>query len=261
MMKSSFRRRELPIPPAARLPAALAIAAIAIVGLLRLLMPETFLALATPLWGVGASATDGASSATASFADAASLTKELRAAQAESARLAAENRALLTQISELGVLRDASFAEPAPAIVAGVLARPPVSPYDVLIVAAGHDDGVREGALATGPGDAPLGSVASVGAHTSRVLLYSSPGVETDGWIGETRLAATLIGAGAGALRARVPSGTDIAVGETVYAPGPRALGTVVSVSRDPSSTEAAIRIRPFINPFSMTSVLILAAP
>ena len=57
-------------------------------------------------------------------------------------------------------------------ILAGVVARPPVSPYDTLVLAAGRVDGVEVGMEAFGAVGVPVGVVSSVLEDFSRVTLF-----------------------------------------------------------------------------------------
>ena len=57
-------------------------------------------------------------------------------------------------------------------IIAGIVARPPASPYDTLVLSAGSEEGVTLGMEAFGAGGVPLGVVSSVLANFSRVTLF-----------------------------------------------------------------------------------------
>jgi cell shape-determining protein MreC len=169
-----------------------------------------------------------------------------------------QNGVLAARAADLERLLGGRAEAPA-GIVAAVLARPPVSPYDMLVVDQGARAGVTEGSAVYGAGGIPVGTVADVVQNSARVSLYSTTGRVTEGWLGANRLPVQLIGAGAGAFDARVDAATGILVGDAVYVPGPGALpiGTVTEVITDPSSPNIILRIRGQASPFSMTWVTI----
>lgn len=197
------------------------------------------------------------SSVSATFENPRELAKERDQLVAQNEELRAENERMRSQLKDMGALGEGA------GVRAGVLARPPLSPYDTLVVALGQGAQVTVGDLVLGPGSVPVGRVAEATGATARITLFSSPSIETPGWVGEARLPVTLVGRGAGALAARVSREAQVAVGESVYVAGPGALpiGTVVSVDTDPSLPEAYIHIRPIINPFSLTWVRISEEP
>jgi cell shape-determining protein MreC len=144
-------------------------------------------------------------------------------------------------------------------VLAGVMTRPPVSPYDVLIVDQGMGAGIAVGNHAFGPGGVPVGIVTSADARSARVTHYTHTGNVTEGWAGAVRVPMKLLGTGAGGLDAEIPGNAGVAVGDQVFVPGPGALpiGTVVEVVSDPSSPSVVLRIRPLVNPFSLTWVTV----
>jgi cell shape-determining protein MreC len=146
-----------------------------------------------------------------------------------------------------------------PGILAGVVLRPPVSPYDTLVIDAGFKDGVVVGALVEGPGGAPIGTIGSVATDSARVILYSSYGVSTSAWAGEERTPLTLMGEGGGAFSATASSEAPLTVGEAISLPvgGAGVMGVIDRIDKDPSSPEAEVRIRPLVNPYSITWVTV----
>lgn len=222
----------------------------------RVFVPGLLTSMLAPLWGAGASATAGVASAGSVFGSKATLMRERDRAIAERDALANQNAALQAQVRDVTRLVG-DRTEPAGRILAGVLARPPVSPYDVLVVDQGADQGAKVGALAYAAGGVPVGTVASVTGSSARVLLFSSPGRETAAWAGTRNVAITLKGQGSGAFAARVPREAGLVAGDTVSLAGGGALpvGTIVHVADDPSSPESLVSIRPFVNPFSLSWV------
>jgi len=226
---------------------------------LRFLLPGTLITVAKPFWFIGSSLSAGVGNTGSFFSDKTALTKERDQLLADNAAFYAKNAALEGRVADLERLLG-DRTEPVPGILAGVLTRPPVSPYDILIVDQGSDARVRVGSRVDGPGGMPLGEVESVTKNASRILLYSTPAKETESWIGETRIPVTLVGEGSGAMSAIVAREAGITVGDLVYAAGPGALpvGSVIAVGNDPSSPRSRVDIRPLLNPFSVTWVTIV---
>jgi cell shape-determining protein MreC len=243
----------------------IAIGAVVILGAFRLLIPGAFIALSSPLWNSGSSLTTGIGGVFAGFGDKQKLSAQNKNLEAEIQTLQAQNDVLTTRTQDLTKLLGGQTSTNDTAnkgIPAGVLARPPESPYDTLIVAEGQSDGVSLNAQVYSAGGIPLGTIKHVTAHTAQVSLYSSPDRSTDGWAGESRIPMTLVGQGSGSFDATVPKASTISIGDSVYVPGPGALpiGTVVKVDVDPSSPNSVIHIQPLVNLFSVTWVLIRRA-
>lgn len=223
---------------------------IALIALIRFFAPDAFIALLSPLSSAG----DAATKAFSRSSDAAALARENERLASENRLLINENAALRARLSEQdSVSGDGGVA-------AGVLLRPPLAPYDVLVVGKGSEDGVLPGAIAFSEG-VPVGTVADLSPRTARVLLFSSAGRETEGWVGEERLPLRMLGKGAGAFSAEVSKEAAVAEGDVVYLPGPGAIpvGSVAKIETHPSSPVATLSIRPLVNPFSLTFVRISA--
>lgn len=241
-------------------PAALVLITLAVLFfLLRIFFPGALVALATPLWTGGTALTAGAGNSVAFFGDKAALIEERDQLLADNAALYAKNATLEAQVGDLTrLLGERTSSERG--VLAGVLARPPVAPYDVFVLDEGTDAGIAVGNRVLGPGGMPLGTIESVTKNSARALLYSTPGRETESWVGEARLPMTIIGEGAGAMSAIVARESGVVVGDQVYVPGPGALalGVVVEVGNDPSSPRSRVAIRPIANPFSVTWVTVV---
>ena len=233
---------------------ALLFASLALVS--RLVAPNAFLRVEAPLLQGASALALGGRSFFASFSDASALAAHNEELASENAALASENQALRKRAADQAALLGAE-PERRAGIVAGVLSGPPMSPYDTLVLALGEKSGVALGQEAFGDGGVPLGIVSSVSADFSRVTLFSASGVVTRGWVGSANLPLEIRGAGGGALRASVASATGVALGDTVFVPGPGALpvGRVARIDRDSASPSADILIQGALNPFSITWV------
>lgn len=220
--------------------------------LLRLLAPNLFWTVFAPVFRASDSLAMESRAFLSIFSDKAELALENEKLTEENAELALRNQSLIKKLESLSEL-----AVSAGGITAGVVARPPSSPYDTLVLAKGSDDGVALGMEAFGENDTPLGIVSSVLDNFSRVTLFSSPIMTVGGWIGKDGLPITIKGVGAGAMNASVSRSAGIIVGDIVYAPGPGmlAVGSVVRVDSDPTSPSVTLRIMPALNIFSVSWV------
>jgi len=106
-----------------------------------------------------------------------------------------------------------------PRIVAGVLLRPPMTPYDTLVIDAGSAEGVTAGDFVSAGGTALVGTVSDVYARSARVALFSAPGGRYDALL-RGSIPVTVEGQGGGSMQARLPSGTAVAAGDAVVLPG-----------------------------------------
>lgn len=236
------------------------IIAIALIVLaLRAFAPGAFTFLAIPFWKSGDSLADTTERSTGLFGDKGELIEERDRLLHEKEALIASNAVAAAKVQDLTKLLG-TRTEAQSGIVAGVLARPPVAPYDMLVLDQGTKSGVAVGNIVQGPGGVPVGVIDTVSSTFSRALLYSAPARSTEGWIGEARLPVTIEGAGSGAFRTSVAREAGIVAGDTVYAPGPGAIpiGTVVRVDADPASARATVHIQPLLNPFTLTWVTIV---
>ncbi len=262
MKKTSLARRNALLLSGSLSWGALAFAFAVAMLLLRLLAPNLFWQAFAPVFQVSDTIGAKSHSFLTSFSDAAALAGQNEKLASENAALANQNAALLQKVANLSaLLGDTGVAKSAPSILAGVVARPPESPYDTLVLAAGEKEGVVLGMEAFGDGGVPIGVVSKVESDFSRVTLFSSPGMLTSGSVGHGNLPLTLSGAGAGALTASAARAADVAVGDTVFVPGPGMLpiGSVVRIDSDPLSPGVTLRIKPAVNPFTLAWVQLRA--
>ena len=138
-------------------------------------------------------------------------------------------------------------SSPKDVVAAGVLARPPVSPYDSLVIDAGERDGVREGARVYAFGDAALGKIASVRAGTALVSLYSSPGNSFEALLetSDGEFASVFVrGEGGGNFSIVLPRDFPVSVGAAVRLPGFSAayLGRVSDIDSPPNEPTKTAR-------------------
>ncbi len=218
---------------------------------LRLVAPGMFWKVAAPLFGGADRTTHVLNTFFGSLTEKTDLAARNLALLEENAALLNENQVLKAQLSE------AAQVDPEEGAVARVVARPPQSPYDTLIVALGAGSGVSVGMEAFAPGGVPVGVVEQVLGSFASVVLFSAPGRVTEGWVGDAALPITLRGTGGGTFRATAPRAEGLGAGAQVFVPGPgkQLLGTVARIYDDPSAPSVEVYVVPLANPFALTQV------
>ena len=235
---------------------ALALALAVLMLLVRLTAPNFFLQIFTPAFRVSDAIAARSQTFFGSFKNAAALAAQNEKLTSENTALATENQALLRKAESLSALLGSS-QKSVVGISAGVVARPPLCPYDTLLLAAGKSEGVVLGMEAFGAGGVPVGIVSSVLDDFSRVTLFSSSKVTTLGWVGQKNIPISILGAGGGAMKATIARSASVALGDVVFVPGPGQLpvGSVTRIDSDPSSPGVVLHIMPAINLFSLAWV------
>lgn len=255
---------------------ALALAGAVIVLLVRLVAPNFFWYTFAPVFRAADALAAESRALVATLGNTAVLALQNEQLVNENAALANENKMLLQKATNVASLLGSPSAGRSAAeslhssasvvgrsntsgILAGVIARPPESPYDTLVLAEGEKTGITLGMEAFGAGGVPLGVVSAVSADFSRVTLFSTPGMTVNGWVGRANLPLIIKGAGAGAMDASVPRSAGISAGDIVFAPGPGMLpiGIVARIDNDPSSPSAVLRIMLTLNLFSVAWVVV----
>ncbi len=103
-------------------------------------------------------------------------------------------------------------------VVAGVIKKPPFSPYDIYTIDAGLKEGVSVGDLALFSDFITLGTVARSNNTGSKILLFSAPKNSTIMNLRDVSFES--IGQGGGTMRVDVPRDFEVAVGDAVTLPG-----------------------------------------
>jgi len=150
--------------------------------------------------------------------------------EATIARLMEENTELRALLSATGETR----------IAAGVIARPPRIPYDVLYLDKGTSEGITEGAVVYHALDQAIGYISSVFEHSALVTLFSTPNIETTVYLFGPNIYTTAYGEGGGILRIPIPQGILLSEGTVVVIPSIETgtLGTISRVESIPSEPE-----------------------
>lgn len=137
-------------------------------------------------------------------------------------------------------LRSLLSASSTPRTVAGVIARPPYTPYDTIIIDRGSNDGIIQNAPVYHGNNIVIGYVRNVFPDTAHVTLLSSAGTEATVYLFGSQLFTTAYGEGGGIVRLSVPQGVPITHGDTVILPGLEGgvLGTVRDIQSIPTEPE-----------------------
>ncbi|MFT5037387.1 MAG: cell shape-determining protein MreC [Candidatus Azotimanducaceae bacterium] len=148
-------------------------------------------------------------------------------------KLADDNRELENKLSELSdtsdvierlqnenhELRALLGSTPASRIAAGVIGRPTVTPYDVLLLDKGSADGILVDTPVYVGADKVIGFVAEVFTHSSVVVLVTTPGFESTVYIFGPNIYTTARGLGGGVMRVSVPQGILLSENDLVVVP------------------------------------------
>ena len=131
-------------------------------------------------------------------------------------------------------------------LAASVVAVPPQSPYDILLLDAGYDDGIRRGMRAIAENNVYVGTIVEVFSRSSRLRAVSTPGVMTPVRILEKNILVEAEGKGGGTLSIRIPEGLSVPVGATVVTPDRSAalVGTVLYVEVEVGSSIQTLELR-----------------
>lgn len=149
-------------------------------------------------------------------------------------------------------------------ILAGVILRPPATPYDTLTIDAGKAQGVAQGALVSAGGTTLIGEVDEVFDTTARVTLFSAPGQTYQALLTETDAHASVPisvqGQGNGSLVAEVPTTIAVQVGDSVIFPGVAGglASTVVAVDEKSNQSFETVYMRLPVDPEQLRYVEVL---
>ena len=208
-----------------------------------------------PFWRAQFAVRGGAEAFLASVRSKQSLAEENRrltrtVAATESLRL--ENVALRDENETLKTMLGRSPSTLS--AIAAVLARPAVSPYDTLVVDAGRDEGVLTGNLVLSETGVVIGTITRSNEHTSTVTLFSSPGLETQVFIGPRALSAVATGRGAGNFEVHLPRGVEVETGDAITMPGinPRVFAVAEKIIGNPADPLQTIL---FKNPVNFSEI------
>lgn len=181
--------------------------------------------------------------------------EQLRAALASTSAALADRNALYKENIDLKERLGRSSVE-APRVLAAVLQRPPWTSYDTLLIDAGSRQGIHLDDRVSAGGTALVGRITELHDTTARVELFSAPGQGYQALLNGT-VPVAVEGQGAGSMRAELPTGTQVKVGDTVSFPG-LAGGVVARVSAvdsKPGESYIVIYMHLAADPFNLSTV------
>ena len=231
---------------------------IAFFAVLALLVFGVVLYFKGPLSSLAVSALKPALAARSNLSK--STVAELEAELASSTLALADRSALVQENQNLKLLlgRAPSKKE----VLAGILLRPPATPYDTLLIDAGSNNGVAEGALVYGGTSAVIGQVSGVFPTSARVTLLSAPGHDYDAEVLSSAtpgsvLPLALVGQGGGSLSGQVPAGSSVSVGDSIVVPGVSGsyVGTVTHIDSQAGASFETLYAQLPANLFSLEYV------
>jgi hypothetical protein len=264
-------------------PLKITVVVIVVLIFLRLVVPGQFDSFFTfifsPLWRMerSVSGTDFSAGRTdlSDLAEPQSSITSVTLLQQENVEL----KALLGRTSTAGTL-----------ILAAVLKAPPLSAYDSLVIDLGSDENVKTGdkvfALAspivtvsttstaftttsttsspisstsTTEVLTPIGTVAETSAASSKVSLFSSPGMKYSVEIGPDHIPATAIAQGGGMFEVQLAQGAHVNVGDTITIPDIETLtfGMVGAIVNDPTQPYMNVFFQEPVNIYQLRWVLV----
>lgn len=137
-----------------------------------------------------------------------------------------------------------------PTLAAGVLSRPPETPYDLLVIDAGTAEGALLGDKVSLPEGGALGKVSESFESVSKVTLYTAGGVKTEAVLERGHVSVTLTGIGGGGFEFTLPRGVAVMPGDKILLPGIRAelVGVVSEIDLEPTDAEIRVLARSVIN-------------
>ncbi len=186
-----------------------------------------------------------------------SLKQQLAEAQARLGSI----QSVETENSELkGLLGRASST---PYILGAVLKRPPLSPYDELVIDLGADHGLSTSSIVYAPGNVRIGRVSQVLGQTSKVTLFSSPGEKYEVQIGAAHTPATAVGRGGGQYQAQLSHDVKVVEGDFVTAPSLNdgTFGVVTGVASSAAEPFETVIFAPSVNIYQLRWVLVDVKP
>lgn len=146
-------------------------------------------------------------------------------------------------------------------VSADVISIPGQSLYDVLVIDAGLDNGISVGDSVVYAGAGAIGEIAEAYQSSSKVKLYSSPGLEHAVLVGGDYIPGLAHGRGMGNFEVKVPKGSKVFAGDTVVLQkGNLVLGVVGALDEEPTLPFVDVLFRTTFNIADIRSVEVLTS-
>ena len=174
------------------------------------------------------------------FRERARLTDEIATLEQQVAELSQADLTRQRLFTENQRLRSLLGVTTSNRIAAGVIARPPELPYDLLQIDQGAQAGVAVGAPVFIGADQVIGQVVHVAPQYAFVELITTANVRATAFITGPDLIAEVVGLGGGVARVRVPQGVPLREGDLVQLPSiePGIFGRITLVENRPTQPE-----------------------
>lgn len=145
-------------------------------------------------------------------------------------------------------------------ILASVIYRPSLTPFDTLIIDSGSRDGIKEGMLVSAFGNVLLGYTEDVFPDISKIKLISSFGEEINVILESSQISAIALGRGAENLEITLPKSLEAKLGERIMTLGrqPLLVGFIERIERQTADPFQKIIIRLPVNIQRLKEVFIL---
>lgn len=145
-------------------------------------------------------------------------------------------------------------------LLAYVIFQPPLTPYDMLIIDSGSENGVKEGMQVSAFGNVLLGYVADVFDDTSKIKLISSFNEETNILLESSGVPAIAIGRGGENFEITLPRPVNVEIGERIITLGkqPLLVGTVEKIEQQTADPFQKILFRLPVNLQYLNQVFLL---
>lgn len=133
-------------------------------------------------------------------------------------------------------------------VLAGVVKKPPFSPYDIYTIDAGRTSGVNLGDIALYSNFVTLGHITRVTESAAKVDLFSAPGKET--FMNLNGAGFLVLGKGGGTLEVDAPRDFEVDLGDKVVLPSYElyVAGAVVDIVQKPQDSFKKIIIKTPVN-------------
>lgn len=166
---------------------------------------------------------------------------------------------LLTENNELKKLLGRKDSEQK-FILANVLAKPNLSPYDSLILDIGNNYDIKVGNKVVVDNSIVIGEIESVFSNTAKVRLYSFPNETLNVAVGFNKVIGNAKGKGGGNFEVKFPREVSVKKGDLVVLPEMTLsiLGVVESISTSPEDPLQTILFRLPVNIFQLRWVQII---
>ncbi len=133
-------------------------------------------------------------------------------------------------------------------VLAAILSKPNINPYDTLIIDAGLNHNIKVGDTVFALGNIPIGHVRDVYPNSSKVILFSNSGEKTEVVVGDKGIFMQIVGRGGGNFEMIMPRDFSLTKGSSVSLPGINSNAVAISQATlsDPrDSFEKALLVSP----------------